>query len=140
MLAIKDEKEIEDRFYKDLEFGTGGLRGVIGAGSNRMNIYTVGKATQGFADYLRSKYGKEASVVIAHDSRNMSKEFAETAAAILSANEIKVYLFESLRPTPMLSFAVREKGCKGGIVITASHNPKAIQWIQGVWGRWRPSY
>lgn len=124
LLAIKDEKEIEDRFYKDLEFGTGGLRGVIGAGSNRMNIYTVGKATQGFADYLRSKYGKEASVVIAHDSRNMSKEFAETAAAILSANEIKVYLFESLRPTPMLSFAVREKGCKGGIVITASHNPK----------------
>lgn len=124
LLAIKDEKEIEDRFYKDLEFGTGGLRGVIGAGSNRMNIYTVGKATQGFADYLKSKYGKEASVVIAHDSRNMSREFAETAAEILSANDVKVYLFESLRPTPMLSFAVREKNCKGGIVITASHNPK----------------
>lgn len=124
LLAIKDEKEIEDRFYKDLEFGTGGLRGVIGAGSNRMNIYTVGKATQGFADYLKSIYGKEASVAIAHDSRNMSKEFAEAAAEILSANEVKVYLFESLRPTPMLSFAVREKGCKGGIVITASHNPK----------------
>jgi phosphoglucomutase len=124
LLAIKDEKELEDRFYKDLEFGTGGLRGVIGAGSNRMNIYTVGKATQGFADYLKSIYGKEASVAIAHDSRNMSKEFAEAAAEILSANEVKVYLFESLRPTPMLSFAVREKGCKGGIVITASHNPK----------------
>lgn len=124
LLAIKDEKELEDRFYKDLEFGTGGLRGVIGAGSNRMNIYTVGKATQGFADYLKKNFGNEASVAIAYDSRNMSKEFAEAAAEILSANDIKVYLFESLRPTPMLSFTVRQLGCKGGIVITASHNPK----------------
>ncbi|WP_163194444.1 phospho-sugar mutase [Clostridium thermarum] len=122
--TINDEKELEDRFYKDLEFGTGGLRGVIGAGSNRMNVYTVGKATQGFADYLNKTYSGEKSVAIAHDSRNMSREFAEAAAEILSANNIKVYLFESLRPTPMLSFTVRELGCKGGIVITASHNPK----------------
>ncbi|MDP4089037.1 MAG: phospho-sugar mutase, partial [Bacillota bacterium] len=124
LLAIRDEKEIEDRFYKDLEFGTGGLRGVIGAGSNRMNVYTVGKATQGFADYLNENFQGEISVAIAYDSRNMSKEFAAAAAEILSGNSIKVYLFESLRPTPVLSFTVRELGCKGGIVITASHNPK----------------
>lgn len=124
LLAIEDEKEIEDRFYKDLEFGTGGLRGVIGAGSNRMNVYTVGKATQGFADYLNESFHGDISVAIAYDSRNMSKEFAQAAAEILSGNNIKVYLFESLRPTPMLSFTVRELGCKGGIVITASHNPK----------------
>ncbi|ADL51863.1 phospho-sugar mutase [Clostridium cellulovorans] len=122
--AIKDEKEIEDRFYKDLEFGTGGLRGVIGAGSNRMNVYTVAKATQGFANYLVANYKDNASVTIAYDSRNMSKEFAESAACVLCANGIKVNLFESLRPTPMLSFAVRELKSSGGIVITASHNPK----------------
>ncbi|MDY4077349.1 MAG: phospho-sugar mutase [Clostridium sp.] len=121
--AIKDEKEIEDRFYKDLEFGTGGLRGVIGAGSNRMNIYTVSQATQGFADYLNANF-KNPSVAIAYDSRNMSPEFAKAAALTLCANNIKVNLFESLRPTPMLSFAVRELKCDGGIVITASHNPK----------------
>lgn len=120
---ITDEKEIEDRFYKDLEFGTGGLRGVIGAGSNRMNIYTVGKASQGLADYLNKKY-KNPSVCIAHDSRNMSREFAECAAKALCANGIKVYLFESLRPTPMLSFSVRYLKCSAGIVVTASHNPK----------------
>lgn len=120
---ITDEKEIEDRFYKDLEFGTGGLRGVIGAGSNRMNIYTVGKASQGLADYLNKKY-KNPSVCIAHDSRNMSREFAECAAKTLCANGIKVYLFESLRPTPMLSFSVRYLKCSAGIVVTASHNPK----------------
>ncbi|MDT8716517.1 phospho-sugar mutase [Clostridium sp. 19966] len=121
---ISEEKELEDRFYKELEFGTGGLRGVIGAGSNRMNIYTVGKATQGLADYINAAYSDEKSVAIAYDSRNMSKEFAQTAAEILSANNVKVYLFESLRPTPMLSFTVRELNCKAGIVITASHNPK----------------
>lgn len=121
---IKDEKDIEDRFYKDLEFGTGGLRGVIGAGSNRMNIYTIGKATQGLAQYLINNYHGDISVGIAYDSRNMSKEFAESAAAVLCGNGIKVNLFESLRPTPMLSYTVRHFGSKAGIVITASHNPK----------------
>lgn len=121
--AISDEKEIEDRFYKDLEFGTGGLRGVIGAGSNRLNIYTVGKATQGFANYLNN-HGKSPKVAIAYDSRNMSAEFAEYAGRVLAGNGIKVYLYDKLTPTPMLSFAVRELGCDGGIVLTASHNPK----------------
>lgn len=121
--AIKDEKEIEDRFYKDLEFGTGGLRGVIGAGSNRMNIYTVSKATQGFANYLNTRF-ENPSIAIAYDSRNMSKEFSKAAALTLCANNINVYLYEGLRPTPMLSFAVRHLNCTGGIVVTASHNPK----------------
>ena len=121
--SITDEKDIEDRFYQDLDFGTGGLRGVIGAGSNRMNVYTVAQATQGFADYLNKSFDKP-SVAIAYDSRNMSKEFAKSAALTLCANNIKVYLYESLRPTPVLSFAVRELKCTGGIVITASHNPK----------------
>ncbi|MBC2457716.1 phospho-sugar mutase [Clostridium beijerinckii] len=121
--SISDEKEIEDRFYQDLDFGTGGLRGVIGAGSNRMNIYTVAQATQGFANYLNDNF-KDPSVAIAYDSRNMSKEFAKAAALNLCANNIKVYLYESLRPTPVLSFTVRELKCSGGIVITASHNPK----------------
>ncbi len=120
-----DEKELEDRFYKELEFGTGGLRGVIGAGTNRMNIYTVGKVTQGYANFLKSKYnGEDISVAIAYDSRIKSDEFAKRSALIFSANGIKVYLYESLRPTPMLSFALRELKCKGGVVITASHNPK----------------
>lgn len=121
--SISDEKEIEDRFYRDLDFGTGGLRGVIGAGSNRMNIYTVAQATQGFANYLNDNF-KDPSVAIAYDSRNMSKEFAKAAALNLCANNIKVYLYENLRPTPVLSFTVRELKCCGGIVITASHNPK----------------
>lgn len=121
--SISDEKEIEDRFYQDLDFGTGGLRGVIGAGSNRMNIYTVAKATQGFANYLNDNF-TDPSVAIAYDSRNMSKEFANSAALTLCANNIKVYLYESLRPTPVLSFTVRELKCSGGIVVTASHNPK----------------
>ena len=120
---IKDEKEIEDRFYKDLDFGTGGLRGIIGAGSNRMNIYTVSKATQGFANYLNESF-ENPSVAVAYDSRNMSKEFATAAALTLCANGVKVFLYESLRPTPVLSFAVRHLNCKGGIVVTASHNPK----------------
>lgn len=121
--SIKDEKEIEDRFYKDLDFGTGGLRGIIGAGSNRMNIYTVSKATQGFANYLNGRF-ENPSVAIAYDSRNMSKEFSKAAALTLCANNVKVYLYEGLRPTPMLSFAVRQLNCTGGIVVTASHNPK----------------
>ncbi|MGL4774177.1 MAG: phospho-sugar mutase [Clostridium sp.] len=121
---IQDEKELEDRFYKELDFGTGGLRGIIGAGSNRMNIYTVSKATQGFANYLNESFKDGASVAIAYDSRNMSKEFAKAAALNLCANNIKVYLYEGLRPTPVLSFAVRHLNCTGGIVITASHNPK----------------
>lgn len=121
--SITDEKEIEDRFYKELDFGTGGLRGVIGAGSNRMNVYTVSKATQGFANYLNKNF-EAPKVAIAYDSRNMSKEFAEAAALTLCANNVKVFLFESLRPTPMLSFTVRHLNCQGGIVITASHNPK----------------
>lgn len=122
---IKDEKEIEDRFYKDLEFGTGGLRGVMAAGTNRMNIYTIGKTTQGLSDYLLNKYkNTDISVSIGYDSRIMSNEFAERAALNLCANGIKVNLFESLRPTPMLSYAVRYFKSKAGIVITASHNPK----------------
>ncbi|GFP76758.1 phospho-sugar mutase [Clostridium fungisolvens] len=121
---ITDEKEIEDRFYKELDFGTGGLRGVIGAGTNRMNIYTVGKATQGLADYINEAYTEGKSAAIAYDSRNMSREFAKAAALTLCANNIKVYLFEDLRPTPMLSYTVRKLNCKSGIVITASHNPK----------------
>jgi len=120
----KIESEIEDRFYKDLEFGTGGMRGKIGAGTNRMNLVTVAKATQGIANYLIEKYkSEEISAAIAYDSRNMSKEFAEKAACVFAANNIKVYLFDSLRPTPVLSYAVRYYNCKAGVVITASHNP-----------------
>ncbi len=117
------EKEIEDRFYRELEFGTGGLRGVIGAGSNRMNRYTVGRATQGLAAYIRSVAGDAGSVAIAYDSRYMSPEFALEAALVLAGNGVKAYVFESLRPTPELSFAVRRLGATGGIVVTASHNP-----------------
>jgi phosphoglucomutase len=124
LMQLTDEKEIEDRFYKDLEFGTGGLRGVIGAGTNRMNIHTIGKATQGLADYLISRYKEDISVCIAYDSRNMSKEFAEATAETLCGNGIIVNLFEELSPTPILSYAVRELKSKAGIVITASHNPK----------------
>ncbi|MGL4990715.1 MAG: phospho-sugar mutase [Sarcina sp.] len=119
-----DEKEIEDRFYKELDFGTGGLRGIIGAGTNRLNETTVGKATQGFANFLKAENNSELSVAIAYDSRNKSDVFAKAAALNLAANGIKVYLFESLRPTPLLSFAVRYLKCNGGIVLTASHNPK----------------
>ena len=120
-----DEKEIKERFYKDLEFGTGGLRGIIGAGTNRINQYTVGKATQGLANYLigENANGKSLSVAIAYDSRNMSPEFAQRAGLVLAANGIKAYVFDELRPTPELSFAVRQLGCNAGIVITASHNP-----------------
>jgi len=117
-----NDKEIEDRFYRELEFGTGGLRGVMGAGTNRMNVYTVGKATQGLANWLKGKHEK-ASVVIAHDSRNQSPEFSLDAALVLAGNGITTYLFPSLRPTPQLSYAVRALGAQGGIVVTASHNP-----------------
>ncbi|SHK08057.1 phosphoglucomutase [Hathewaya proteolytica DSM 3090] len=120
---IKDEKEIEDRFYKTLEFGTGGLRGVIGQGTNRMNQYTVGKATEGLSSYLKKNYC-EPSVVIAYDSRNMSKEFARHTANVFTSNGIKTYLFSELTPTPILSYAVRFLSCSCGVVITASHNPK----------------
>lgn len=125
LLSLTDEKEIEDRFYRFLEFGTGGLRGVIGAGTNRINRYTVRRATEGLAKYLLENVenAKEKGVVIAYDSRQMSPEFAEAAAGVLARNEIKVYLFQELRPTPMLSFAVRHLRAASGIVLTASHNP-----------------
>lgn len=128
-----NEKEIEDRFYKELEFGTGGLRGVIGAGTNRMNIYTVRKATQGLANYIIACKGQEKGVAIAYDSRNMSPEFAKEAALCLNANGIKAYVFESLRPTPELSYAVRELQCIAGIVITASHNPREYNGYKVYW-------
>lgn len=122
--SITDKKEIEDRFYKDLEFGTGGLRGIMGAGANRMNKYTVGKATKGLCEYLKNEFAGEKSVVIAYDSRNNSKAFAECAAEVLCYNGIKTFLFEEIMPTPVLSFSVRYLNCNAGIVITASHNPK----------------
>ena len=122
--AITDKAEIEDRFYKELEFGTGGLRGIMGAGANRMNKYTVSKATKGLADYLNENFEGEKSVAIAYDSRNNSKFFAEVSAGVLCSAGIRVYLFETLMPTPVLSFAVRYHKCTAGIVITASHNPK----------------
>lgn len=128
-----DEKEIEDRFYKNLEFGTGGLRGVIGAGTNRMNIYTVRKATQGLANFILQENAQEKGVAIAFDSRRMSPEFSKEAALCLAANGIHAYLFESLRPTPMLSFALRKLGCTAGIVVTASHNPPEYNGYKVYW-------
>ena len=128
-----DEKEIKERFYMDLEFGTAGLRGVIGAGINRMNIYTVRRATQGLADYILEQGGAERGVAIAYDSRRMSPEFSDEAARTLAANGIKAYRFESLRPTPELSFAVRELGCIAGINITASHNPPEDNGYKVYW-------
>ena len=134
--AIKgDKKEIKERFYKDLEFGTGGLRGIIGAGTNRMNKYTVGKATQGLASYIlkNNPEGAKMGVAIAYDSRNMSPEFAERAALVLNANGIKSYIFDELRPTPELSYAVRSLGCTAGIVVTASHNPPEYNGYKVYW-------
>ena len=134
LLEIKDdEKEIEDRFYKELEFGTAGLRGVIGAGTNRMNKYTVGKATQGLANYILEQGTQEKGVAISYDSRKMSKEFSLQTALILNANGIKTYLFENLRPVPELSFAVRELKCTAGIMITASHNPPKYNGYKVYW-------
>ena len=134
LLSIKDnEAEKEDRFYKDLEFGTAGLRGVIGNGSNRMNKYTVGKATQGLANYIIKNNGQEKGVAIAFDSRIMSKEFGDITALCLNANGIKAYIFESLRPVPELSYAVRELGCISGVMITASHNPPKYNGYKVYW-------
>ena len=134
LMDIKDdEKEIEDRFYKELEFGTAGLRGVIGAGTNRMNKYTVGKATQGLANYILKQGTEDKGVAISYDSRKMSKEFSMQTALILNANGIKTYLFENLRPVPELSFAVRELKCTAGIMITASHNPPKYNGYKVYW-------
>ena len=134
LLAIKgDTAEIEDRFYKELEFGTAGLRGIIGAGTNRMNRYTVGKATQGLANYIKEQGMQEKGVAISYDSRKMSKEFSLQTALILNANGIKTYLFENLRPVPELSFAVRELKCTAGIMITASHNPPKYNGYKVYW-------
>ncbi|MCQ2369194.1 MAG: phospho-sugar mutase [Paludibacteraceae bacterium] len=135
LLDADDTTELVESFYKDLEFGTGGLRGIMGVGSNRMNIYTVGAATQGLANYLRKNYGKKADikVVVGHDCRNNSRLFAETTANIFSANGIKVYLFEDLRPTPEISFAIRYLGCQSGVVVTASHNPKEYNGYKAYW-------
>lgn len=136
MLEADDKTELVDSFYKDLEFGTGGLRGIMGAGSNRMNIYTVGAATQGLANYLNKCFaGREGgiSVVVGHDCRNNSRKFAEISAAIFSANGIKVYLFDDLRPTPEVSFAIRHLGCQSGINITASHNPREYNGYKAYW-------
>lgn len=133
-LAEKNPTELTDSFYRNLEFGTGGLRGIMGVGSNRMNKYTVGMATQGFSNYLKATYpGKEIKVAIAHDSRNNSRFFAETTAHVFAANGIKVYLFEALRPTPELSFTIRLFGCQGGVVCTASHNPKEYNGYKAYW-------
>ena len=133
-IRAMDDGELADSFYKDLEFGTGGLRGVMGVGSNRMNKYTIGMATQGLANYLIKSFPNEdIKVAIAHDSRNNSRFFAETTAAVFSANGIYVYLFEELRPTPELSFAIRELGCKSGVVLTASHNPKEYNGYKAYW-------
>lgn len=134
LLSRSDSKELIDNFYKDLEFGTGGLRGVMGAGSNCMNQYTVGVATQGLANYLLKTFpGKAISVAIAHDSRNNSRFFAEVTANVFSANGIKVYMFSELRPTPLLSFAIRYLNCESGVVITASHNPKEYNGYKAYW-------
>ncbi|MFP4605574.1 MAG: phospho-sugar mutase, partial [Bacteroidales bacterium] len=134
-LLENDQERLIDAFYKDLEFGTGGLRGIMGAGTNRMNIYTVGSATQGLSNYLLKKFEdkKQIKVAIAHDSRNNSRLFAEKTAQVFTANGIKVYLFEKLRPTPELSFAIRELNCQAGVVITASHNPKEYNGYKVYW-------
>ncbi|MCU6767399.1 phospho-sugar mutase [Barnesiella propionica] len=135
MLENDDKTELIESFYKDLEFGTGGLRGIMGAGTNRMNIYTVGAATQGLSNYLKKAFSDvpQIKVVIGHDCRNNSRKFAEISADIFSANGIKVYLFDSLRPTPETSFAIRELGCQSGIILTASHNPKEYNGYKAYW-------
>jgi len=130
-----NEAELIECFYKDLEFGTGGLRGIMGVGTNRMNIYTVGMATQGLCNYLKMNFAhlEQIKVAIAHDCRNNGQLFAQTAANIFSANGIKVYLFDALRPTPELSFAIRYFGCQSGVVLTASHNPKEYNGFKAYW-------
>ena len=134
MLDSEDKTALIDAFYRDLEFGTGGLRGIMGAGTNRMNIYIVGMATQGFANYILKAFpGKQCSVVVGHDCRNNGRLFAETVANIFSANGIKAYLFESLRPTPEISYAIRHLGCQAGVNVTASHNPKEYNGYKAYW-------
>jgi phosphoglucomutase len=134
MLDNEDKTELIDAFYRDLEFGTGGLRGIMGAGTNRMNKYIVGMATQGFANYILKAFpGKQCSVVVGHDCRNNGRMFAESVADIFSANGIKVYLFESLRPTPEISFAIRQLGCQAGVNVTASHNPREYNGYKAYW-------
>ena len=135
MLEADDKTALIDAFYRDLEFGTGGLRGIMGAGSNRMNIYTVGAATQGLANYLKECFKDlpQISVAVGHDVRNNSRHFAEIVADIFSANGIKVYLFDSFRPTPELSFAIRHFGCQSGVNITASHNPREYNGYKAYW-------
>lgn len=135
MLDADDKTELIESFYRDLEFGTGGLRGIMGAGTNRMNIYTVGAATQGLANYLKEAFKDlpEISVAVGHDVRNNSRKFAEIVANIFSANGIKVYLFDSFRPTPELSYAIRYFGCQSGVNITASHNPKEYNGYKAYW-------
>src|SRR5215210_590531 len=133
-LQKSNADELADAFYKNLEFGTGGLRGLMGVGSNRMNKYTVGMATQGYANYLKKSFpGEEVRVAIAHDSRNNSRFFAETAANVFAANDIRVFLFEDMRPTPELSFTIRYLKCQGGLVCTASHNPKEYNGYKAYW-------
>src|SRR6185295_1951193 len=133
-MQAENPKELAESFYRNLEFGTGGLRGVMGVGTNRMNKYTVGMATQGFANYLKKNFtNQEISVAIAHDSRNNSRQFAEIVANVFGANGIKVFLFDSLRPTPELSFTIRHFGCQGGVVCTASHNPKEYNGYKAYW-------
>ena len=134
MLDNEDKSALIDAFYRDLEFGTGGLRGIMGAGTNRMNKYIVGMATQGFANYINKAFpGKQCSVVVGHDCRNNGRMFAESVADIFSANGIKVYLFESLRPTPEISFAIRQLGCQAGVNVTASHNPREYNGYKAYW-------
>jgi phosphoglucomutase len=132
-LQAANENELADAFYRNLEFGTGGLRGIMGVGTNRINKYTIGMATQGFANYLKQQVEGEIKVAIAHDSRNNSRFFAETTANVFAANGIKVFLFEALRPTPELSFTIRHLGCHGGVVCTASHNPKEYNGYKAYW-------
>src|SRR6476661_9997084 len=133
-LQKNNPDDLADAFYRNLEFGTGGLRGLMGIGTNRMNKYTVGMATQGYANYLKQSFpNEEVKVAIAYDSRNNSAFFAETAAHVFAANGIKVFLFEDLRPTPELSFAIRNLGCNGGVVCTASHNPKEYNGYKAYW-------
>ena len=128
-----DEKELEDRFYRTLEFGTGGLRGVLGAGTNRMNRYTVSMATQGLANYLKQQFPDGSSVAISYDSRHCSREFAMISAKVLLSNGIRAYIFDNIRPTPELSFAIRHLGCQAGIMVTASHNPKEYNGYKVFW-------
>ena len=135
MIDSEDKTELVESFYRTLEFGTGGLRGIMGVGTNRMNIYTVGAATQGLSNYLNINFKdmEQISVVVGHDCRNNSRLFAEVSANIFAANGIKVYLFEDMRPTPEMSFAIRHLGCQSGIILTASHNPKEYNGYKAYW-------